>query len=253
MNDVTGMPQTAVVVGGSSDLACALLRQLGQRRLRSVVLAGPDEARLVEAGKTLAAEGVTALHTLRYDVRNTGAHDSLVSDAAAHLGSVDLVVIASGVLGTSDLDEITPDSVANDIITNFAGPAAVLSAFAKLMIHQGYGRIVVFSSVAGIRVRRSNFVYGASKAGLDGFCQGLSDALVGSGVELMIVRPGFVHSKMTRGLKSAPFAVGVDVVAGAVVRGLESGARIVWCPSLLRWVFAGFRVLPQSLWRRLPM
>lgn len=253
MNDVTGMPQTAVVVGGSSDLACALLGQLSRRRLRSVVLAGPDEARLVAAGKALAAEGVTALHTLRYDVRNAAAHEGLVSDAAAHLGSVDLVVIATGVLGTSDLEELTPDSVANDITTNFAGPAAVLSAFAKLMMQQGYGQIVVFSSVAGVRVRRSNFVYGASKAGLDGFCQGLSDALSGSGVDLMIVRPGFVHSKMTTGLKSAPFAVGLDKVADAVVRGLESRARVVWCPSILRWVSAGFRLLPQSVWRRLPM
>jgi decaprenylphospho-beta-D-erythro-pentofuranosid-2-ulose 2-reductase len=217
------------------------------------VLAGPDEARLVEAGKVLAADGVTALHTIRYDVRNTTSHDALVADAAAHLGSVDLVVVASGVLGTSGLEEITAATVSNDIITNFAGPAAVLSAFASLMVRQGYGQIIVFSSVAGVRVRRANFVYGASKAGLDGFCQGLSDALFRTGVELMIVRPGFVHSKMTRGLKSAPFAVGVDAVASSVVRGLESGAKVVWCPQLLRFVFTGFRILPQALWRRLPM
>jgi len=231
----------------------ALCRQLATRRLRSVVLAGPDEARLVEAGKALATAGVTTLHTIRFDVRNTATHDALVSDAASHLGTIDLVIVASGILGTSGLEEISAASVANDLATNFVGPAAILSAFAKRMVQQGYGQIVVFSSVAGIRVRRANFVYGSAKAGLDGFCQGLSDALFGTGVELMIVRPGFVHSKMTTGLKSAPFAVEVDAVADSVVRGLEAGAKVVWCPRPLRYVFAGFRLLPQAVWRRLPM
>lgn len=247
------MPQTAVVVGGSSDIARALVARLARRRLRSVVLAGPDQTRLAAAGEALASEGVSAFHTLDYDVRDDTAHDALVAQAAAHLGQIDLVVIAAGILGTSGINEITSKSVANDITTNFAGPAAVLTGFAKLMIHQGYGQIIVFSSVAGVRVRRVNFVYGASKAGLDGFCQGLSDALVGSGVRLMIVRPGFVHSKMTSGLKAVPFAVDVDVVAEAVMGGLEKGSDVVWCPGWLRFIFAGFRLIPRWVWRRMPM
>ena len=90
---------------------------------------------------------------------------------------------------------------------------------------QGHGRILVLSSVAGYRVRRSNFVYGAAKAGLDGFAKGLGEAVRGTGVSVHVVRPGFVRTKMTEGRPAAPFAVGPDRVAEDVVRGLERDRR----------------------------
>jgi decaprenylphospho-beta-D-erythro-pentofuranosid-2-ulose 2-reductase len=95
-------------------------------------------------------------------------------------------------------------------------------------------------------------VYGGAKAGLDGFCQGLGDALSGSGVELMIVRPGFVRTKMTAARTPAPFAASAEQVAASVVRGLEQGAEIVWVPKVLAVVFAGLRCLPRRVWRVLP-
>jgi decaprenylphospho-beta-D-erythro-pentofuranosid-2-ulose 2-reductase len=111
----------------------------------------------------------------------------------------------------------------------------------------------VLSSVAGERVRKANFVYGSSKAGLDGFAQGLGDSLEGTGASVLIVRPGFVHSAMTAGLKPAPFATTPDVVADVVVRGLRQGRRIVWAPGMLRWVFMVLRHVPHPIWRRLPL
>ena len=116
----------------------------------------------------------------------------------------------------------------------------------------GRGRIVVLSSVAGARVRRANFVYGSDKAGLDAFSIGLSEALRGSGVSLHVVRPGFVHTKMTEGLPPAPFSVPPERVADDVLRGLRRGDTVIWSPGILRWVFGIFRLLPQSVWRRLP-
>ena len=118
---------------------------------------------------------------------------------------------------------------------------------------QGHGRLVVLSSVAGERVRKANFVYGSSKAGLDGFAQGLGDALIGSGASVLVVRPGFVHSSMTRGMKSAPFATTPSAVAAATVKALRAGRRTVWVPAVLRPVFAVFRHLPGPVWRRLPL
>jgi len=112
--------------------------------------------------------------------------------------------------------------------TNFAGPAAAMTAFARVMRAQGHGRIVVLSSVAGYRVRAANFVYGAAKAGLDGFGS-LGDALVGSG-ERDGGEAGFVRTKMTAGRKATPFASDAPEVADAVVRGLETGAEVVWVP-----------------------
>ena len=117
---------------------------------------------------------------------------------------------------------------------------------------QGAGRIVILSSVAGVRVRKTNFVYGAAKAGIDAFGIGLGDALEGSGVEVTVVRPGFVRTKMTSGMKPAPFAVESSVVAEAIVAGMETGASVIWVPPLLRWVFAFMGVLPRALWRKLP-
>jgi decaprenylphospho-beta-D-erythro-pentofuranosid-2-ulose 2-reductase len=112
--------------------------------------------------------------------------------------------------------------------------------------------MVVLSSVAGYRVRRANFVYGSAKAGLDAFALGLGEALRGTGVSAHLVRPGFVHTKMTEGRPPAPFAVGPDRVATDIVRGLERGQAVIWSPPLLGWVFPALRLLPQSAWRRLP-
>ena len=95
-------------------------------------------------------------------------------------------------------------------------------------------------------------MYGSTKAGLDAFFQGLGDALVGTGASVMIVRPGFVHTKMTEGQDPAPLATTPEAVAEAIVRGLERGSEIVWVPSTLRWVMALLRHVPRPLFRKLP-
>jgi decaprenylphospho-beta-D-erythro-pentofuranosid-2-ulose 2-reductase len=135
---------------------------------------------------------------------------------------------------------------------NVTWPSAALSEVATRLQRQGHGRIVVLSSVAGFRVRRSNFIYGSTKAGLDAFALGLSEAVSGTGISVHVVRPGFVHTKMTEGRPAAPFAVGPERVASDVVRGLERGNTVIWSPGALRYVFSVFRLLPQAIWRRLP-
>jgi decaprenylphospho-beta-D-erythro-pentofuranosid-2-ulose 2-reductase len=164
-------------------------------------------------------------------------------------GDIDLVVVAVGMLGEQKRDEADAASAVAVLETNFVGVVSVLIPIAERMRRQGHGAIVVLSSVAAERPRRANFVYGASKAGLDAFAQGLSDALVGSGVHVLVVRPGFVRTKMTAGLAAAPFAVSADAVADAVVSGLRSGAHTIWVPPVLRGVMAVMRNLPRSLFR----
>jgi decaprenylphospho-beta-D-erythro-pentofuranosid-2-ulose 2-reductase len=137
------------------------------------------------------------------------------------------------------------------VTVNFTWPAAAMSAAATRLRAQGHGTIVVLSSVAGVRVRRANFLYGSAKAGLDAYAQGLADSLRGSGILVHIVRPGFVMTKMTTGRAAAPFAVEPDVVAAAVVQGIERGQRVIWTPTILRVLFLFLRLLPHSVWRRL--
>ena len=113
--------------------------------------------------------------------------------------------------------------------------------------------MIVLSSVAAERARRSNAIYGAAKAGLDALAQGLADSLAGSGVRVLVVRPGFVRTRMTAGLEAAPFATSPDAVAEAAVKALAGRAHTVWVPPSLRYVFAVLRHLPRPIYRRLPL
>jgi decaprenylphospho-beta-D-erythro-pentofuranosid-2-ulose 2-reductase len=247
-----GMPQTAVVVGGTSDIARAVLRVLVARRLRRIVLAGRDQIGLAAAAKELQALGALEVDTVTLDVTDVTRIPVVVQEAAARLGQVDMVLVAAGVLGDQAADESDPEAVARVLTTNCTGPAAVVAASAALLRHQGHGRIVVLSSVAGVRVRRANFVYGASKAGIDAYAQGAAESLRGSGASLMIVRPGWVATRMTEGRDRAPFATTPDAVAADVVAGMERSSPVVWSPRLLRGVFAVLRLLPAAVWRRFP-
>jgi decaprenylphospho-beta-D-erythro-pentofuranosid-2-ulose 2-reductase len=116
---------------------------------------------------------------------------------------------------------------------------------------QGHGTLVVLSSVAAERPRGANFPYAASKAAVDAYAQGLGDALAGTGVHVLVVRPGFVHTHMTAGLKPAPLATTPEAVADAVADGLRRGAHTVWAPPRVRWLMAILRHLPRSVFRRL--
>jgi decaprenylphospho-beta-D-erythro-pentofuranosid-2-ulose 2-reductase len=247
-----GMPQTAVVVGGTSDIGRAILRALVARRLRRVVLLGRDETALAAVADELKALGAPEVDTMALDVSDLATIPTVVADASARLGQVDLVLVTAGVLGDQGTDEVDPGAVATVLTTNTTGPAAVMTACAAVLRTQGHGRMVVLSSVAGVRVRRANYIYGASKAGLDAFAQGMAEALLGSGASLMIVRPGWVATKMTEGRPPAPFATTADAVAADVVAGLERSDPVVWSPAVLRYVFGVMRLVPQALWRRLP-
>jgi decaprenylphospho-beta-D-erythro-pentofuranosid-2-ulose 2-reductase len=252
MNDAFGHPQSVVVLGGTSDIARSLIDVLAGERCRSLVLAGRDAAAL-EATADAFRPAVSRVEWVRFDAEEPENAEKTIAacfDAAGE--AVDLVVMAVGALGDPETDGDSPERVARLMTVNTTWPAAALSVVTALMRAQGHGRIVVLSSVAGYRVRRANFVYGAAKAGLDGYALGLGEVLRDSGVTVHVVRPGFVRTKMTEGRPAAPFAVDPAKVAADIVRGLQKGQVVIWSPPFLRWVFTGLRVLPQSLWRRLP-
>jgi decaprenylphospho-beta-D-erythro-pentofuranosid-2-ulose 2-reductase len=251
VNDSLGMPQTAVVLGGTSDIGRAIVRALALRRLTHVVLAGRDEAGLEANAKELQSLGVPSVETVGWEA-NTSNHGEVAAHVAALLGGIDLLLVAAGMLGDEERSESDPQAAEEVLRTTFTGPAAAMTAFAEVMRSQGHGRLVVLSSVAGVRIRRSNFVYGSAKAGLDGFAQGLAEALRPHGVRVTIVRPGWVATSMTSGRTPAPMATTPDAVAADVVRGLELGSSVVWSPASLKFVFAIMRLVPAAIWRRLP-
>jgi decaprenylphospho-beta-D-erythro-pentofuranosid-2-ulose 2-reductase len=247
MNDALAVPSTLVLLGGTSDIGLAIVGQLVARGTRTVVLAGRDPAALQHSGERF---GSAKIHVVAYDATDDKAHTRAVDEITAMVGDIDLVICAVGVLGEQQQLVRDPAATSDLLRTNFVGPAASLLAVAERMRTQGHGRMIVLSSVAGERVRSENFVYGASKAGLDGFAMGLGDALAGSGIDVLVVRPGFVRTRMTAGRDPAPFATTAEEVAAATVRGLERGDDVVWAPGILRWVMVVLRHLPRTLFRR---
>jgi len=133
---------------------------------------------------------------------------------------------------------------------NYVGSVSAGLVVADRFRTQGHGTLLVLSSVAGVRARADNYVYGSTKAGLDAFAQGLGDALIGTGARVVIVRPGFVHTKMTEGMPPAPFSTTPDAVADAVVAGLAKGREVIWAPTIVGPVFAVLRLLPRPVWRK---
>ena len=251
MNDALGSPQSVLLLGGSSEIGLAITRRLVQRRAKTVILAGRDPEALKPAADDLRAAGAETVDVVAFDALATDGHDAFVDDVFARHGDIDLVLVAFGILGDQEEAERDTGAALAVLRTNFVGAASVALPAARRLRAQGHGTLVVLSSVAAERARRANFVYGASKAGLDAFCQGLGDSLVGTGVRVVVVRPGFVHTKMTAGRKPAPLSTTPDAVADAVVRGLEKGAETIWAPPPLRFVMSGMRHLPRPLWRRI--
>jgi decaprenylphospho-beta-D-erythro-pentofuranosid-2-ulose 2-reductase len=253
MNDALGGAQSVLVLGGGSEIALATVRKLIQGRCRTVVLAGRDPENLARPAKELEAAGATRVDVVAFDALDYDSHDDFIKDVFAPRGDIDLVILAFGVLGDQDLAETDGAEARRVIESNFTGSVSVLVPLVGALQAQGHGTVVVMSSVAGERARKSNFVYGSSKAGLDAFCQGLGDRLAGSGVRIVVVRPGFVHTKMTEGLDPAPLATDPNSVADAIVAGLGRGAKTIWAPAPLRYVMTVLRHLPRPVFRRLPL
>ncbi|KOX14595.1 SDR family NAD(P)-dependent oxidoreductase [Nocardiopsis sp. NRRL B-16309] len=247
MRDSVGSVRTVLLLGGRSEIGLAVVERLVRDGAREVVLAARGGT---AAPSVLTALGAT-VHSLEFDARAPDTHTATVERAVGLVGDLDVVVDSFGVLGEQADYEADPASAARAAAVNYTGHVSVGLAVAARLREQGHGALVVVSSVAGVRVRRFNFVYGSAKAGLDGFAQGLADSLHGSGARVLVVRPGYVPTRMSAHVEPAPFPATPGQVADAVAAGLRSGATTVWAPRVLQPVFAGMRLMPRALWRRL--
>jgi decaprenylphospho-beta-D-erythro-pentofuranosid-2-ulose 2-reductase len=249
--DALGRPQSVLLLGGTSDIGLATVRALVADGLRRVALAGRPSDRLSAAAAELRDLGVASVSTHDLDATRTEGHRAVV-DAVYDDGDIDVVVVAIGELGEQRAAEREPELAVHTALVTYVGPMSAMLHVSRRMRDQGHGVVVVLSSVAGVRARRTNFVYGSAKAGLDAFSQGLAAALEGSGVSLVVVRPGFVRTRMTEGLPAAPFATTADAVARAVRGALRRRPAVVWVPGILGPVMLTLRLLPRSVFRRLP-
>ncbi|WP_211786164.1 SDR family NAD(P)-dependent oxidoreductase [Kitasatospora viridis] len=236
-----------LLLGGASEIGQEILKALDAPPGSEVVLAGRDQQRMAELGAGLPHFTV---RTVPYDATDLDGHRRLVDELFAE-GPIDLVVSAAGLLTPQAELDADPRAAGTLIETNLTGHVTTLLAAVPHLRAQGRGLIVVLSSVAAVRPRRANFVYGAAKAGLDAFARGLADSLHGSGVRVLLVRPGFVIGRMTEGMPPAPAATTPAAVGAAVAAAVRSGASVVWVPRSLGVLSHGLRLLPRPLWRRL--
>lgn len=251
MRNAVGGVQSVLVLGGTSEIGVATAKALVRDGARTVVLAARDPSRAEAAAAELRSLGAETVETVRFDALDFESHADFVAETFASHGDFDLVLAAWGVLG--DQERLARDRAAavEAVQANYTGVVSVSVPLVERMRSQGHGTIVYLSSVAGERARKSNFVYGSSKAGMDAFAQGLGDSLMDSGVQVMVVRPGFVTTKMTEGLDPAPLSTDPESVAEAIAAGLRRNAHTVWAPGPLRFVMSALRHLPRAVFRRL--
>jgi len=243
-----GLERRLLLIGGTSEIGLAIVRRLAADGPVKPFLLGRDPERLAAAA--------SAWPGAEYEVLDADAvetHEAAVGRAFERGGGFDVVVVAVGLLGAQSGLDADRGEALEVLRVNFLGAGSLMLAALGGLRRQGRGTLVLLSSVAGERVRASNAIYGAAKAGLDGLAQGLADSLAGSGVRVLVVRPGFVRTRMTAGLKAAPFAVDADAVAEATVAGLAGREHTIWVPGALRYVFAVLRHLPRPIYRRLPL
>ena len=250
MMDAVGTPSSVLVVGGTSDIALAVVERLGTGTRLRVVLAARPSTRRDEAVRRLAGAGHDA-QVVDFDAEDTASHAATVAQSFAG-GDLDVVVVAVGVLGDQELAWQDPAAAVRLLQVNATAAVSTGVLVAQRLRQQGHGAVVALSSVAAERARRSNFVYGASKAAMDAFFTGLREALRPDGIRVLVVRPGFVRSRMTEGLPSVPLSTTPEAVAERVARALVEQREVVRVPAALGPVMAVLRSLPSPVFRRLP-
>jgi decaprenylphospho-beta-D-erythro-pentofuranosid-2-ulose 2-reductase len=251
MIDALGAPQSLLLLGGTSDIALAVARRYAEVRPLRVVLAARPSERRTAAAAELTGIGCT-VEEVDLEAVDAGSREAAIEQAFDG-GDIDIAVVAFGLLGDAERAWSDPQHLIELAEVNYVAPLHLGVLLSNRMKAQSHGRIVALSSVAGERVRRSNFVYGSTKAGLDGFYLGLGEALRPTGVRVLVVRPGFVKSKMTQGLPLAPLAVTPAEVADAIVTAVKEKREIIWVPAQMRLVMSGLRHVPRTLFRRLPI
>jgi len=244
------MIERLLILGGGSDIGVAFVNELAKKQLKQVVLAGRAGGSLDQAASAIrSAHPAIELATADFDGAASASHEAAVKAMDEEHGPFDSILVAFGQLGDPFTIDASPHAMAELASVNFAG--AVSSCLASLQVLRGEpnARLIVFSSVAAVRPRIGNIVYGSAKSGLDAFARELAGPAKNVGVKVIVVRPGFVHTRMTEGLEEAPFATTADAVAQDMVKGIEGNKAIIHSPAILGPVGLVLKNLPGTIWR----
>ena len=257
--DAVGNPQTILLLGGTSEIGLAICERYLRNAHARILLADlPDHPRKDDAIAAMTAAGAKSVEWIDFDGTESDTHPAVIEQAFTG-GDVDVAVVAFGLLG--DAEELWQNQRKAVQIAeiNYTAAVSVGVLLGEKMRAQGFGQIIAMSSAAGERIRRSNFVYGSTKAGLDGFYLGLGEALREFGVRVLVIRPGQVRTSTTiahwkaTGAKEAPLTVDKEYVANLAVTAAAKGKELVWAPGAFRYVMMVLRHIPRPIFRKLPI
>ncbi|WP_280204824.1 decaprenylphospho-beta-D-erythro-pentofuranosid-2-ulose 2-reductase [Nocardia farcinica] len=259
MINAVGNPQAILLLGGTSEIGLAICAEYLKKAPARVILATlPGDPLRADAVAQMEAAGASEVEVIDFDALDTDSHPKVI-DAAWARGDVDVAIVAFGLLGEAEELWRNQRKAVQIAEINYTAAVSVGVLVGEKMQAQGYGRIIAMSSAAGERVRRSNFVYGSTKAGLDGFYLGLGEALRPFGPRVLVVRPGQVRTRTTiehwkaTGAKEAPFTVDKEEVAALAVSASDQGKELIWAPGVFRYVMMVLRHIPRPIFRRLPI
>lgn len=253
MIDATGNPQTVLLLGGTSEIGLAIVKEyLAKQPVRVVLGVQPGDELKDATVADLKAAGASEVDALDFDATVFDTHPDVI-DAAWAIADIDVAIVAFGLLG--DAEELWQDQAKAVQIAqvNYTGAVSVGVLLGQKMKAQGYGQIIAMSTVAGELVRRSNFVYGSTKAGLDGFNRLLGEALAPFGPKVLVVRPGQVRTRMSAHVKDAPLTVEKEQLATEVVDAARKGQKLIWVPAPFRFVMIVLKHIPGPIFRLLPL
>jgi short-subunit dehydrogenase len=228
----------------------AVARLLAERG-DALFLLGRDTEELARSAADLEQRGAAAVGTAPCDLEAPDGFDAARESAVAALGGLDAVVVSAGLFATQDRLEADPALTRRLLDVDFARTVEFCERVRERLLAGGGGKLCVFGSVAGDRGRKPVVLYGAAKAGLAAYLEGLDHRFHGAGLQVICVKPGFVKTGMTAGLEPPPFAGEPEAVARRVVRALDRGAPVVYAPGSWRWVMCAIRRLPRSVMRRI--
>lgn len=241
-----------LIVGASSAIAEACAR-LWAAEGAALHLVARDPARLAAMADDLALRGAARVSHGVADLARMDDAGVLIDAAQAALGGLDLVLVAQGVLPDQRACERDFAATRAAFEVNTLASLAVLTRAAALFEDQGHGALVVLGSVAGDRGRQSNYVYGASKAALEAFASGLRNRLARRGVQVLLVKPGFVDTPMTAAFTKGPLWARPTDIGRGILRALEARRDVVYLPAFWRAIMLAIRLLPERVFKRLTL
>jgi len=243
----------AVVFGATKGIGRAVARQLAERG-HALFLLGRDAADLTTSARDIeirAGRAANSIGSAACDLEAPEGFAAALDAADAALGGADTVVVTAALFGTQDRLEAEPDFARRLLTADFANTVVFCEEARRRLLSRGGGTLCVFSSVAGERGRKPVVLYGAAKAGVTRYMEGLDHKFHGKGLRAICVKPGFVRTGMTAGLPTPPFAGEPDGVARDVVRAIERGKPIVYTPGIWRWIMLVIRMLPRFVMRKI--